>query len=88
MKIPEIRSRLLILAEKYDSLELRFLALELTRRRNTIPAEPRCNPMTAELREKIIQYATENPDLSQLEIGNHFGVNPGRVSETLYGFRN
>ena len=40
-------------------------------------------PMTVELKYRIRSYALNNPNLSNQEVANKFGVNPGRVSEAL-----
>ena len=43
----------------------------------------RSKKVTPELEEKIAAFAAKNPELSQQEIGHHFDVAGGRVSETL-----
>lgn len=42
---------------------------------------------TPEMRERIREYANTNRDLTFVEIAAVFGVNPGRVSESVAGFR-
>lgn len=43
--------------------------------------------MTKELAAAIRAYVGDHPEKNQLEVGIHFGVNPGRVSEALNGLR-
>jgi len=43
--------------------------------------------MTPEIRDRIRAIAEDFPDLTNVEIAARVGVNPGRVSEILHGFR-
>lgn len=43
----------------------------------------RSRPMTWELAQEIRAYAKKHPRASHQEIGDHFKVNTGRVSEVL-----
>lgn len=82
MRIPEIQERMRELSE-----ELAYLAGELSRRTSDSRASRHSTPMTEELREKIIEAYEANPQLPLARIAAAFNVNPGRVSETLRGFR-
>jgi hypothetical protein len=85
--IPEIAERLREKARELNDGELMELADAMRRRRPVKRAEPTSRRMTGELRVAIREYAKAHPEKSQLEIGVHFGVNPGRVSESIRGFR-
>lgn len=89
MKIPEIQSELRAMAASpgdVDKARLAALAEELSRRRsNRAPAQSR--PMTDEIRERIVQLRKTHPNMPLAHIAQEVGVNPGRVSETLNGFR-
>lgn len=41
--------------------------------------------MTADLAEEVRQFAYANPEMSYLQIAEHFDINPGRVSEAMTG---
>jgi len=85
--IPEIRTRLIELADQTGIDELRELA-EATRRRPAVRRSvPRSRPMTAELRDEIRRHAAGHPRATLAEIAAACGVNPGRVSEALGGKR-
>lgn len=81
--IPEIRERLLEIAEEYGIEELRDLVSELYRSSAVKRAPVRSPKLTPALADKIRQYAKKHPDLHQQDIANHFNVNHGRVSEAL-----
>jgi hypothetical protein len=87
MRIPEIRDELLEIAAATGNNRLAHLAHALTRRPTTRKAPTRSQRVTPELRREIAEYATANPDMSQVAVGRRFGVNPGRVSEALNGKR-
>lgn len=87
MKIPEVRDRLRELAVEHGIDELEILAEALRRRPPVRVAERRAEPMTEELRVAIRAYFKARPTASNQEIATVFGVNPGRVSESLAGFR-
>jgi hypothetical protein len=87
VRIPEIAERLRNLASQHQLPELDKLAGEMGRRRPKNRAAPHSRKMTPELRGEIRSYAQNHPELSQLQIGLHFNVNPGRVSEAVRGFR-
>lgn len=60
-------------------------ALALMRRRP--PAKPRARPqgiyVDARMAERIRTYVRRNPGLPIREVGAHFGVDGGRVSEAI-----
>ena len=65
---------------------LEYLATQIRRRPGTRgPITSR--PMTDAVRAQIRALAAQVPRLSQAEIARRVGVNPGRVSEVLRGFR-
>lgn len=87
MTIPEVRERLYEMGSQWHSEELLRLADQLWRRpyvRSTRRTQRRPSPEQA---EAIRIYAAEHPDLSEWQIGVDFGVNQGRISEVLAGFR-
>ena len=62
--------------------------IEATRRRSPVRVAPkRRRPLTEEEIMRVRVYAKRHPNASQQEIANVFGINPGRVSEALAGFR-
>jgi hypothetical protein len=87
MKIPQVRDRLRELAVEHGIDELEVLADELRRRPPVRVTPPRSSPMTEELRIAIRAYWIARPNASNQEIATVFGVNPGRVSESLAGLR-
>ena len=81
MRIPEIRDELSEIASR-----LLVLVKELERRRG--PKAPRNSaPMTPKLAASVRAYKRANPDATQVDIGRHFNINQGRVSEALRGKR-
>lgn len=71
----------------YAAGVLRKLA-EATKRKAPISvARKRHAPLSDKDRQAIRTYHHNNPELSQLEIANAFGTNPGRVSEALNEYR-
>ena len=88
--IPEARARLSAIAESCPDAQLRrdiLSVVNLMRRKPALRRAPNnSEPMTAELAEQIVTYATGNPDASIAEIGATYNVNPGRVSEALRGW--
>jgi predicted nucleic acid-binding protein len=97
--IPQIRARIVEIANELDVLNLRIhkrraLAQELvdlaeeTRRRSPVRRGPdKHERLTAAQTQAIRQYAQTHPDAHQVEIGLVFNVNPGRISEALAGKR-
>jgi hypothetical protein len=82
MRLPEIADRL-----RAISAELEMLSEEMARRKPKNVAPRSSRRMTPELRAEIYSFAKAHPTMTQVAIGNHFRVNPGRVSESLAGFR-
>jgi hypothetical protein len=87
MRIPEIRDRLLQIAAMHRIPEIERLAHQLTRRAPKRMAPRSSEAMTDEKAAGIRQFARDNPTMTQVDIGRHFNVNQGRVSEALRGFR-
>lgn len=87
MQIPEVRAELRELAAQHGIPRLNELADELYRRPPVKRARPKARRVTEELRIAIRAYALANPGKSNREVGRHFGVDGGRVSEAINGFR-
>lgn len=101
MKIPEIRRRFSALADDLRegrktgpkspasvAKKIDILVTELWRRkpRRRLGAPIRTK-ITPELKREIRAYVKKHPKQDQQEIGNHFNVNPGRISEITQGMR-
>lgn len=89
MTLPEIRDRLMVLSHLVDDevgREIRHLCYKMKRRKARTRVASSV-PMTPELRQEIREFYENNKHLSQAEMGRHFNVNPGRISETLRGYR-
>ncbi len=87
MRIPEIRDRLLEIANSTGIREIEALANKLKRRPSKRRAQPVSRVMTPELKQEIREYYKANPGAAQTEIAKLFNVNQGRVSEALRGIR-
>jgi|SRR6478735_10451022 len=96
MRIPEVREeidRLIDEAEElHDTLgkmikRLNYLQSELVRRPAKRRAPTTSTPFNAAMKARIVAYAAANPSASQTSIAAQFNVNPGRVSEALFGKR-
>ena len=85
--IPEIRVRLLELADELGCPELRELEAEMYRKAPVRRAPRVSDDCTAEMAEQIRAYANANPRESFHSIASRFNVNPGRVSEAMNGER-
>jgi hypothetical protein len=91
--IPDIRVRLLDIAgDIEDSLPLAAVRIrecvqDMYRRKAIRQTRARQPAPTDEERAEIREYAAAHPDMSEWEIGKHFGRNQGRISEALHGFR-
>jgi hypothetical protein len=83
--VPQVRKRLAELAVKHQIPELAVLSAGLYRRKPAAIAPSSSRSMTPELAAQILAYADQHPLMTQAEIGRHFDVNPGRVSEVLAG---
>jgi len=89
MRIPEVRGRFdkIIKLMLMMAREMEVLHQELHRRPVVKRADDSSEPMTPMLSAAIRVYAIENPDLTQMEVGKHFNVSQGRVSEAMRGKR-
>jgi hypothetical protein len=83
MSVPVVRNRLRELAVELGCDELEELADQLYRRPAAKRAPNRSPKLTPEMAEEIRQYAADNPTAHNQDIAEHFGVNIGRVSESL-----
>jgi hypothetical protein len=82
MRLPEVAARLEELGK-----EISQLSKMIARRKPIRKAEPTSTPMSPDLARDIRAFARQHPTMSQLKIGQKFGVNQGRVSEALRGKR-
>jgi hypothetical protein len=94
MRLPDIREEMHKLAHDIAAAGLRekadrlaYLAEETRRRSPLKRAPPRARMMTEEVKALVRQTARDNPGMSLREIGRKCGVDQGRVSEVLRGFR-
>jgi hypothetical protein len=82
MRLPEVAARMAELAK-----EISQLSQMIARRKPVNRADPTSTPMSPQLAKQIRDYVKANPKLSQVKVGQKFGVNQGRVSEALRGKR-
>ena len=87
MKTPEIQARLIEIAAEIGNDEIRDLAVKLSRRKPKSRAVAMSEPMSDEIRHRIRRMHKSNPDLPMSRIAAALNLNPGRVSETLRGYR-
>ena len=87
MSIPEVRTRMLELADELNCEELKMLAGQLYRRSPVRRAPRVSNPCTPRIAQDIREYAAQHPKMPLDRIASQFGVNPGRVSEAMNGER-
>jgi len=94
MKLPDIRQELHKIAHDLavaglseNAKRLAYLAEQTKRRSPVKRAAPRAKMMTDEVRARVQETARIHPGWSNREIGLHCGVDGGRVSEVLAGFR-
>lgn len=90
MTLPECRKALTKITLRLpDPLKAEVLDIveQMKRRPAVRKTSAKSQPITPELRENILRYAARNPNASQGEMGAVFGVNSGRVSEAMAGFR-
>lgn len=92
--IPELRPRLLYMAQLLEELglaeyaaELRWIEQQLHRRKATRRAPAKPVARTEEFNEAVRRYVARNPTTSYQDIGTEFGINSGRVSEIVAGVR-
>lgn len=97
MRIPEVRRKLATAADdlregkspRLVARRLDYLTTELwrrtPRRRVGVPVIRR--RLTPELKMEIRAYVRKHPKQDWQEVGNHFNVNSGRISEVMKGHR-
>lgn len=84
-KLDALASRLHSKQQYGAAVEIREICQELLTRASPVRRAPiDSRKLTPQLAEEIREYVAANPDLSQQEVGVHFGVNHGRVSEALH----
>lgn len=81
--IPELRVRLLELADIHNIPELREIEAEMYRNSPARRSPPVSQPFSPEMAEEIREFAANNPMMSFHEIAAQFEVNPGRISEAM-----
>jgi hypothetical protein len=81
--IPEIRTRLLEIADEHGIPEISELVDEMYRKRSIRRAPPRSPKLTPALAAQIRVYARAHPEMHQQDIAERFGLNHGRVSEAM-----
>jgi hypothetical protein len=87
MRLPDIAEELRELAVVNSLPRLTELADEMKRRNRAVKAPPKSKKLTAAMKDDICAFKKANPNMTQFQIAEHFGVNQGRVSETLHGKR-
>ncbi|HYW90046.1 MAG TPA: hypothetical protein VFB50_19895 [Chloroflexota bacterium] len=95
MTIPEVRRAFLAIANSLaikgncnDEVRgIRVLVEEMKRRPAVRQAPVKAQPATPAMYDRIRAFAKEHPDMPNRDIGRVFGVDGGRVSEALAGFR-
>jgi hypothetical protein len=87
MTIPNIRKRMKELAIIHNIQELDDLAEASFRRPPVRMARRQLSSLNPALEKLIVDYANDNPTASYTVMARHFGVNIGRVSEALAGFK-
>ena|SRR5437879_4624288 len=101
MKIPAVREELENLALQLKSQKgrnwrsvaqkIEALVPELKRRpakrRAKVKEEGARKPLSETQKKEIARFTREHPEMMLQEIGVKFGVNQGRVSEIIAGFR-
>lgn len=87
MRIPEIRARMIELAELHGIPELAELAAETKRRPPIRRAAKRWPRLTDEQREDVRKAFFADESIGVRELADHFSTSVGRVSEAIRGFR-
>lgn len=86
LSVPELRDELIRFAEnegwRHESY-IKALARAAYRKPPVRKTRAKLPRLTAERAEEVRMFAKVHPELSNLDIANHFRVNPGRVSEAL-----
>lgn len=94
--IPEIRNDLADLAQqltmgcigKHKAAARLYELIDDTYRNSPVKkAAATARKMTNEIADEVIDYAAAHPEMSNRQIGRHFGIDGGRVSEALTGKR-
>jgi hypothetical protein len=95
--VPKAREAIAEITEQMAELALQQAALadrleavmaDLHRRPEVRKRAPRTSaPVGPKMAAHLRKYAHANPRLSQAEIAQRFGINPGRVAEALHGDR-
>lgn len=85
--IPQIRARLLEIADEKGIPELAELAEETKREYHGRRAAPTRRSLTPALAAKIRSYARAHPRAAYHDMAERFHTNIGRVSEALFGKR-
>lgn len=88
--VPKAREEIDAIAEALLDLAARLDRVQgnLHRRPYARARAPRAAPpVNAGMAEFLREFARKNPNLSQREIGQRFGIDGGRVSEALHGDR-
>lgn len=83
MSIPAVRARMRELAQEHGIPELNDLADQTIRRSPQRRATTRSPTVNEDMAEEIRDYAAANPTAHLQDIAEHFGVNHGRVTESL-----
>lgn len=93
MSIITARAKLLAIADRLEqglfgkpgtANEIRAVVEDHMHRATPVRrAPPKCRKLDPATAMRIRDYAQQHPNLSQLDIANAFGTNPGRVSEAL-----
>lgn len=86
LTIPQIRERLFELAIIHSDDELADLA-RATYRRTYTRAPTTRKGLDSETKADIYDFVMRNPNMAMQDVANIFGVNPGRVSEAVHGYR-
>jgi len=89
--IPEAREALIRVAERVPrdvgQEILSIVSTMMVRDGSSRRAGVRSPRVTSEVADQIRAYAAAHPDAHLQDIADHFGVNPGRVSEALRWLR-
>ena len=86
MRLPEVAEELRELAKEYDIPRLLELADEI-KRRPSMKGERVSKKITPDIRHAVKAIKRKYPNIAQITIAKHLGINQGRVSEILKGKR-
>lgn len=89
VELDVLADRLEVLGLHKEAAEVRDIVETHLIRRPAIYKSPRISSqhVTPRLAKQIVAYKRANPDLTYMEIGQHFRVSLARVSEALRGKR-